>query len=267
MQLERVATAPGADWCGDRPAGRATTRPCVMAHCLHSPPGQPWVGLGSLNQTLTSNPSLSIQPTPRVRLQEEPAGSRSFFSELLSSMSGLKFSRDGRYMLARDFMSLKIWDVHMEAGPVATYPIHEHLRGRVCVFQRDFQDLEVSVILGIVFQAGAVSGGFQGFRVFRYWVFFRLTPYTPMHRPYAYIGWCQRAHGVPCAACARHAGAPVPEKVATRALLQGSLLSCVRRSREAVEMGWCIALPGLLSAAGGEAVQAAAELHVSVTHL
>ena len=46
-------------------------------------------------------------------------------------MSGLKFSADGRYMLARDFMALKLWDLHMEAAPVATYPIHEHLRGRV----------------------------------------------------------------------------------------------------------------------------------------
>ena len=66
-----------------------------------------------------------------VLAQEEPAGARSFFSELLSSMSDLKFSRDGRHMLARDFMALKLWDVRMEAAPVATYPIHEHLRSRV----------------------------------------------------------------------------------------------------------------------------------------
>jgi hypothetical protein len=63
--------------------------------------------------------------------QEELAGARSFFSELLSSMSDLKFSGDGRYMLARDFMALKLWDLHMERAPVACYPIHEHLRHRV----------------------------------------------------------------------------------------------------------------------------------------
>jgi hypothetical protein len=50
-------------------------------------------------------------------------------------MSDLKFSRDGRYMLARDFMTLKLWDVNMEASPVATYPIHEHLKPRVCTVQ------------------------------------------------------------------------------------------------------------------------------------
>lgn len=67
--------------------------------------------------------------------QPEQPGPRSFFTELLSSMSDLKFSRDGRYMLARDFMTLKLWDVNMEASPVATYPIHEHLKPRVCTLQ------------------------------------------------------------------------------------------------------------------------------------
>ena len=46
-------------------------------------------------------------------------------------MSDLKFSRDGRHMLARDFMALKLWDVRSEAAPVTTFPIHEHLRGKV----------------------------------------------------------------------------------------------------------------------------------------
>ena len=46
-------------------------------------------------------------------------------------MSDLKFSRDGNCMLARDFMGLKLWDIRYESGPLATYPIHEHLKGKV----------------------------------------------------------------------------------------------------------------------------------------
>lgn len=46
-------------------------------------------------------------------------------------MSDLKFSRDGRHMLARDFMGLKLWDVRAESAPVATFPIHEHLKPKV----------------------------------------------------------------------------------------------------------------------------------------
>ena len=65
-------------------------------------------------------------------MQPEPsAANRSFFTELLASMSDLKFSRDGNCMLARDFMGLKLWDIRYESGPLATYPIHEHLKGKV----------------------------------------------------------------------------------------------------------------------------------------
>ena len=62
---------------------------------------------------------------------EQPIPQRSFFTELLASMSDLKFSRCGRHMLARNFMGLKLWDVRMEAAPVATFPIHEHLKHKV----------------------------------------------------------------------------------------------------------------------------------------
>ena len=67
---------------------------------------------------------------------EQPNAQRSFFTELLASMSDLKFSRCGRHMLARDFMGLKLWDVRMEAAPVATFPIHEHLKHKVGLLRR-----------------------------------------------------------------------------------------------------------------------------------
>lgn len=56
---------------------------------------------------------------------------RNFFSEIISSISDVRFSHDGRYMLSRDFMTLKLWDINMESTPVATYPVHESLRSRV----------------------------------------------------------------------------------------------------------------------------------------
>lgn len=64
--------------------------------------------------------------------EEEDPTNRSFFSEIISSISDVKFSRDGRYILARDYLSLKIWDVNMESRPVRTIPIHDHLRGKLC---------------------------------------------------------------------------------------------------------------------------------------
>lgn len=64
--------------------------------------------------------------------QEEDPASRSFFSEIISSISDVRFSHDGRYMLSRDYLTVKIWDVAMERQPVKVIPIHEHLRPRLC---------------------------------------------------------------------------------------------------------------------------------------
>ena len=39
----------------------------------------------------------------------------------------------GRYLVSRDYMSLKLWDVRMETKPVQNINVHEHLRPRVRV--------------------------------------------------------------------------------------------------------------------------------------
>ncbi|WIA11306.1 hypothetical protein OEZ85_011429 [Tetradesmus obliquus] len=62
----------------------------------------------------------------------DASGSKSFFSEIIASISDISFSRDGRYILSRDYMSLKLWDLAMEARPVVTLAVHEELRPRLC---------------------------------------------------------------------------------------------------------------------------------------
>ena len=78
-------------------------------------------------QVLKSANALSVEFE-----QEEDPTSRSFFSEIISSISDVRFSHDGRYILSRDYLTVKIWDVNMERTPVKTIPIHEHLRPRLC---------------------------------------------------------------------------------------------------------------------------------------
>jgi len=68
----------------------------------------------------------------KVFEEEEDPGSKSFFSEIISSVSDIKFSRDGRYILARDYLTLKIWDLNMEAKPLKTIRIHDYLRSKLC---------------------------------------------------------------------------------------------------------------------------------------
>ncbi|CAH2037110.1 unnamed protein product [Thlaspi arvense] len=69
-----------------------------------------------------------------TKLFEEPEapGTRSFFTEIIASISDIKFSNNGRYILSRDYMTLKLWDINMDSGPVASYQVHEHLRPRLC---------------------------------------------------------------------------------------------------------------------------------------
>ncbi|OVA07263.1 Protein phosphatase 2A [Macleaya cordata] len=64
--------------------------------------------------------------------EHETAGSRSFFTEIIASISDIKFGKDGRHILSRDYMTLKLWDLNMEASPVATFQVHEHLRPKLC---------------------------------------------------------------------------------------------------------------------------------------
>jgi serine/threonine-protein phosphatase 2A regulatory subunit B len=64
--------------------------------------------------------------------EPEDPSTRSFFSEIISSVSDVKFTKDGRYLISRDYLNLKIWDVNMESKPVKTIAIHDHLRPKLC---------------------------------------------------------------------------------------------------------------------------------------
>lgn len=55
--------------------------------------------------------------------EPEDPSNRSFFSEIISSISDVKFSHNGRYMMTRDYLSVKIWDLNMESRPVETYQV------------------------------------------------------------------------------------------------------------------------------------------------
>lgn len=64
--------------------------------------------------------------------EEEDPTDRSFFSEIITSISDIRFSHDGRYILSRDYLSLRIWDINMPNRPVKTISVHEHLRSKLC---------------------------------------------------------------------------------------------------------------------------------------
>ncbi|KAK3032023.1 hypothetical protein RJ639_036397, partial [Escallonia herrerae] len=64
--------------------------------------------------------------------EHEAPGSKSFFTDILASTSDVKFAKDGRYLFSRDYMTLKMWDINMDSGPIATFQVHEYLRPKLC---------------------------------------------------------------------------------------------------------------------------------------
>lgn len=98
---------------------------------------------------------------------EPSPGPRSFFSEIISSINDIKFSPCGRYILSRDYMTLKLWDINMDAGPLAAYPVHESLRGKLC-------DLYESDCIFDKFDC-AMSGDGQYYATGTYSNFFRVV--------------------------------------------------------------------------------------------
>jgi len=93
---------------------------------------------GSIKLNDTRQNALCDQHAKYFEEPEDPS-TRSFFSEIISSISDCQFSRDGRHILSRDYLTLKIWDINMESQPVKTIKIHEHLRSKLCdLYESDF---------------------------------------------------------------------------------------------------------------------------------
>lgn len=55
--------------------------------------------------------------------EPEDPSTRSFFSEIISSISDVKFSHSGRFLMTRDYLTVKVWDLQMENKPVETYQV------------------------------------------------------------------------------------------------------------------------------------------------
>ena len=80
---------------------------------------------------------------------EEDIGGKSFFSEIISSISDCRFSgSEGRYVVSRDYLTVKLWDLHMEARPVQVIPVHDLLKVHLCdLYENDciFDKFELSI--------------------------------------------------------------------------------------------------------------------------
>jgi hypothetical protein len=57
--------------------------------------------------------------------------SKPFFSEIVASISDVKFSRDGRYAISRDYLRVRVWDLAMPHKAVRTIPVNSNLQSKL----------------------------------------------------------------------------------------------------------------------------------------
>lgn len=107
-------------------SSKGTLRLCDMREAAlcdkHSKCESAWMETPLHPPTPTALLILTLAPPPVFEEPEDPSA-RSFFSEIISSVSDVKFSHSGRYLLTRDYLTAKVWDLNMESKPLETYQV------------------------------------------------------------------------------------------------------------------------------------------------
>lgn len=61
---------------------------------------------------------VSAREESGVNFMSESKDSKNFFTELVTNYSSVEFLRGGKYIVARDFLTVKVWDVCQSKKPV-----------------------------------------------------------------------------------------------------------------------------------------------------
>lgn len=85
-----------------------------------------------VSRTALTGPLRALPDCRPVFEQVEDPKSKTFFSEIIASISDCKFTAEGNHIVARDYLTVKVWDIRMENEPVVVIPTHEHLRRKLC---------------------------------------------------------------------------------------------------------------------------------------
>jgi len=106
-----------------------------------------------------TRPSLVLDAA--ARRPPAPGGeddAASFFAEIVASVSDARFDGDGRFVVTRDFLCCRTWDVRRAREPVHAAGVHDHLRPKLAdLYEADriFDKFEVCACRG----DGAVATG------------------------------------------------------------------------------------------------------------
>lgn len=77
-----------------------------------------------------------------MNFQHESTTPKNFFTEIVSSISAINFTKNEKYLASRDFLAVKIWDLAMANKPVSVVPVNEGLKSKLCEMYENEQIFE-----------------------------------------------------------------------------------------------------------------------------
>lgn len=73
-----------------------------------------------------------------VDFMSEKVAQKNFFTELVSSYSSAQFLKKGKYIAARDYLTVKVWDVCNASKPLTTITLQDNIKSKLCdLFEND----------------------------------------------------------------------------------------------------------------------------------
>ena len=58
-------------------------------------------------------------------------GQKNFLTDFLTSYSSADFSKQGKYIVSRDYLSIKVWDICNSKKPINTVNLNEGMKGKL----------------------------------------------------------------------------------------------------------------------------------------
>jgi len=88
---------------------------------------------GTNKKTLKVN---DLRTSPReaagVDFKYEQKEIKNFFTDMLATYSSVDFLKGGKYVVARDFMTVKVWDINQNKKPLLDITLQENYKSKLC---------------------------------------------------------------------------------------------------------------------------------------
>lgn len=67
--------------------------------------------------------------TFKIEASKEKAN---FFTQMISSYSSIDFMNNNKYIVGRDYLSVKVWDITKTDKPILSVTVQEALKSKLC---------------------------------------------------------------------------------------------------------------------------------------